>query len=120
MKRLVLALVVTFTLGITVLGAGAAPASTPGSAQSVNRSDLTTRAEGDEGDDDGGPESNWGSVAVLGDAGFLRIVATNGGTEPSISVDPSNTNNIAVMSGFGGWNGNASIAASTDGGNTWA
>ena len=118
MKRLVLALVVALALGVTVLVAGAAPASTTSSAQSVNRSDLVARAN-EEGDDDGGPESNWGSVAVLGDAGFLRIAATNGGTEPSIAVDPSNTNNIAVMSGFGGWNGNASIATSSDGGNTW-
>ena len=118
MSRLFLALVVAFTLGATVLGAGAAPASSPGSAQSVSRSDLVSRgAEADA--DGGGPESNWGSVAVLGDAGFLRIAATNGGTEPSIAVDPSNTNNIAIMSGFGGWNGNASISTSTDSGNTW-
>src|SRR5689334_7926398 len=120
MKRLVLAVVFALALGVTVLVAGATPASSTSSAQSVNRADLVARANEEDEGDDGGPESNYGSVAVLGDAGFLRIAATNGGTEPSIAVDPSNTNNIAVMSGFGGWNGNASIATSTDGGNNWA
>lgn len=115
-KRLVLALVVTAAVGASIFVAGAAPASISLSAQSANHVGSAPRNT----DGDGGGDSTYGSVAVLGDAGFMRVAATNGGTEPSIAVDPTNTNSIAVMSGFGGWNGNASIATSTDGGNTWA
>ena len=42
-----------------------------------------------------------------------------GGSEPSIAINPSNPNQIVVAAGFGGWNGNARLFYSTDGGNTW-
>jgi hypothetical protein len=118
MNRLVLAGVLALAVGATLLlGAGAAPASSSLTGKSATS--PAARAAETEDPGESGPESNYGSVANLGDAGFMRVAATNGGTEPSIAVDPSNVNNIAIMSGFGGWNGNASIALSTDGGNTW-
>jgi len=42
-----------------------------------------------------------------------------GGSEPSIAINPSNPNDIVIAAGFGGWNGNARLFHSTDGGNTW-
>jgi Abnormal spindle-like microcephaly-assoc'd, ASPM-SPD-2-Hydin len=43
----------------------------------------------------------------------------SGGSEPSIAINPSNPNQIIVAAGFGGWNGNARLFYSIDGGNTW-
>jgi hypothetical protein len=42
-----------------------------------------------------------------------------GGSEPSIAINPSNPNEIVIAAGFGGWNGNARLFHSLDGGNTW-
>lgn len=47
------------------------------------------------------------------------LAGTGGGTEPSIAVDPANPDHIVIHAGFGGWNGNASVWDSTDGGVTW-
>ena len=43
----------------------------------------------------------------------------NGYSEPSIAVQPTNPNVIDIHGGFGGWNGNADLFHSTDGGLTW-
>jgi hypothetical protein len=55
-------------------------------------------------------------------SGFIRNVDSTTGsfTEPSIAVNPANTNEIVVAAGFGGWNGgNAPLFVSEDGGNTF-
>ena len=44
---------------------------------------------------------------------------TGSESEPSIAIDPVNPNQIVIHGGFGGWNGNASVFHSTDGGVTW-
>ncbi|MFL6136310.1 MAG: choice-of-anchor D domain-containing protein [Frankiaceae bacterium] len=55
-------------------------------------------------------------------SGFIRNVDSSTGsfTEPSIAVNPANTNEIVVAAGFGGWNGgNAPLFVSEDGGSTF-
>jgi hypothetical protein len=47
------------------------------------------------------------------------LAGTGGGTEPSIAVNPANPKQIVIHAGFGGWNGNASVWESTDGGVSW-
>ena len=44
---------------------------------------------------------------------------TIGGTEPSIAVNPANTNQIVIGAGFGGWGGNAPLWETSNGGQTW-
>ncbi len=46
-------------------------------------------------------------------------VNTNGYSEPSIGINPSNPNLIDIHGGFFGWNGNADLFHSKDGGLTW-
>jgi hypothetical protein len=45
--------------------------------------------------------------------------SSSGGTEPSIAVNPANTNQIAITRFSASWNGNADMLFSTDGGITW-
>src|SRR5690349_4478168 len=55
-------------------------------------------------------------------SGFVRNVDSSTGsfTEPSIAVNPTNSNEVVVAAGFGGWNGgNAPLFVSEDGGNTF-
>jgi hypothetical protein len=63
-----------------------------------------------------------GAVSSL-PALFITDVAvaagTNGGTEPSIAVDPADPDHIVIHAGFGGWNGNDFVWESTNGGVTW-
>jgi hypothetical protein len=63
-----------------------------------------------------------GAVSPLPEI-FIRDVAvlagTGGGTEPSIAINPANPNQIVIHAGFGGWNANASVWETTDGGVTW-
>jgi hypothetical protein len=44
---------------------------------------------------------------------------SSGGTEPSIAVNPTNTNQIAITRFGASWNGNADMLFSTNGGITW-
>jgi hypothetical protein len=41
-------------------------------------------------------------------------------SEPSIAINPTNPKIINIHGGFGGWNGNADLFHSSDGGLTWA
>jgi hypothetical protein len=43
----------------------------------------------------------------------------NGYSEPSIAINPIHPNIIDIHGGFGGWNGNADLFHSTDGGVSW-
>ena len=45
--------------------------------------------------------------------------ASAGGSEPSIAVNPANSNQIAITRFSASWNGNADMLFSTDGGITW-
>jgi len=49
----------------------------------------------------------------------LTNTDTDNDGELSIAVNPANTNQIVIHSGFGGWNGNARLYQSTNFGNIW-
>src|SRR5579863_3444552 len=49
----------------------------------------------------------------------LKNTNTTANSEPSIAVDPANTNNIVVMAFSGGWGATAPVWYSSNGGSTW-
>jgi len=49
----------------------------------------------------------------------LKNTNTTANSEPSIAVDPANTNNIVVLAFSGGWGANAPVWYSSNGGSTW-
>jgi hypothetical protein len=49
----------------------------------------------------------------------LKNTNTTANSEPSIAIDPANTNNISILAFSGSWGATAPIWYSTDGGNTW-
>ncbi len=69
------------------------------------------------------PEDFTEDVRGVGPSIFLsdaNSADNNDGSEPSIAIDPCNTNTIVIHGGFGGWNGNARLFRSTNGGTSWS
>ena len=58
-------------------------------------------------------------VVVSNTNSNLKNTNTTSNSEPSIAIDPANTDNIVVMAFSGGWGATAPVWYSSDGGNLW-
>src|SRR4051794_37712912 len=115
LRTLLLALV---ALSLSALAAGGGTASADngngnGSAFSSSPADKTHPTHPASAED-----KLHGKKGRLGAQGFVRDGGSTG-SEPSIAINPANVNNIVIAAGFGGWNGNAPLLTSTDGGDTF-
>lgn len=59
-------------------------------------------------------------VVVSNTNSNLKNTNTTSNSEPSIAIDPANTNNIVILAFSGGWGATAPVWVSSNGGSTWS
>jgi Bacterial Ig-like domain (group 3) len=128
--RIYAAFVVALAAAVVLLVAAgptavAAPAQTSGT--SIAKDDLDSLKSGPPDRTVYGPPPHTrsrGTPTGPTVAGVFTIdpslsSSSGGGSEPSIAVNPTNTNQIAITRFGASWNGNADMLVSTNGGITW-